>query len=152
MSFFNESNSSAAWDFSQKRSDQTNLDSKHSVDSSRLESSNWNSQFNDAASVSSSSSWNSSSSSGRSSGSANNHRFGPTLSLESGYNGDPWRQRTCNTNNTNSSSDRDMVPRFSGMNLGDVMRITVLQEMDKLNMNKSKPLDLSCKAWDLKKR
>ena len=39
-----------------------------------------------------------------------------------------------------------MTPRFSGMSLGDVMKVTVMQEMEQLNMERSKPLDLSCKA------
>ena len=78
----------------------------------------------------------------------NIHRFGPTLSLESGYKRDCWGQRVVTTN---VSSEGDLSPWFSGMSLGDVMRVTVLQEMDKLNMNKSKPMDLSCKPWNLKK-
>ena len=41
------------------------------------------------------------------------------------------------------------TPMFSGMNLGDVMRVTVMQEMDHLKMNRNKPLDLSCKPADL---
>ena len=43
------------------------------------------------------------------------------------------------------------TPRFSGMNLGDIMRVTVMQEMETLKMNKSKPLDLSCKPLNLSK-
>ena len=50
------------------------------------------------------------------------------------------------------------TPMFSGMNLGDVMRVTVMQEMDHLKMNRNKPLDLSCKPadfscspWDMRK-
>ena len=39
-----------------------------------------------------------------------------------------------------------VTPRFSGMSLGDVMKVTVMQEMEQLNMERSKPLDLSCKA------
>merc|ERR1712079_406687 len=37
-----------------------------------------------------------------------------------------------------------VTPRFSGMSLGDVMKVTVMQEMEQLNMERSKPLDLSC--------
>ena len=51
--------------------------------------------------------------------------------------------QTQTTPGSSSSLDQDMGPRFSGMNLGDVMRITVLKEMDKLKMNDTKPLDLS---------
>ena len=42
--------------------------------------------------------------------------------------------------------DQDIGPRFSGMNFGDVMRITVMKEMDQLNMSKEQPLDLSKKS------
>ena len=37
----------------------------------------------------------------------------------------------------------DVTPRFSGMSLGDVMRVTVMQEMARLNMNRQEPVDLS---------
>ena len=42
-----------------------------------------------------------------------------------------------------SRSEVDVTPRFSGMSLGDVMRVTVMQEMDRLNMNRQGPVDLS---------
>ena len=123
---------SAAWDFSQKRNNQTswNLKEEQSAkhNSSSTYKSNWNSQSSDAASVVySSSSWKSTSSSGKYSGSSDhlsNQRFGPTLS-QTGYQGYSW---STESSNTSSSSDKDFTPRFSGMNLGDVMRITVMQE------------------------
>ena len=36
--------------------------------------------------------------------------------------------------------------KFSGMNLGDVMKVTVMEEMTTLKMTKDKPLDLSAKS------
>eukprot|EP00091_Calanus_sinicus_P003243 TRINITY_DN13403_c0_g1_i2.p1 TRINITY_DN13403_c0_g1~~TRINITY_DN13403_c0_g1_i2.p1 ORF type:complete len:147 (-),score=6.55 TRINITY_DN13403_c0_g1_i2:87-527(-) len=120
----------------------------HSLNNKQNKYSKWNSQFSDSASTSSSSSWNSSSCSGRSYELEKRDRFGPTLRLESGYKRDCWGQRVVTTY---VQSEGDVTPRFSGMSLGDVMRVTVLKEMDKLNMNKSKPMDLSCKPWNLKK-
>lgn len=35
--------------------------------------------------------------------------------------------------------------KFSGMNLGDVMKVIVMEEMSKLKMSKEKPLDLTVK-------
>ena len=35
--------------------------------------------------------------------------------------------------------------KFYGMNLGDIMKITVREEMSKLKMSKEKPLDLTVK-------
>lgn len=48
-----------------------------------------------------------------------------------------WRSR---------EADRDLVPRFSGMSLGDLMKVTVMKEMERLNMTKDKALDLSKKG------
>jgi len=48
--------------------------------------------------------------------------------------------------NCGNPLDQNFTPRFSGMNLGDVMKITVMKEMEKLNMTKDKPLDLSKKS------
>ena len=45
-----------------------------------------------------------------------------------------------------SSSDAYMTPRFSGMTMGDIMRVTVMKEMEKLNMTRHRPLDLSEKS------
>ena len=45
-----------------------------------------------------------------------------------------------------SSSEADFTPRFSGMTMGDVMRVTVMKEMEKLNMTRHRPLDLSRKS------
>ena len=36
--------------------------------------------------------------------------------------------------------------KFSGMNLGDVMKVTVMEEMKNLKMSKDVPLDLSMKS------
>ena len=41
--------------------------------------------------------------------------------------------------------------KFSGMNLGDVMKVTVMEEMTKLNMTQNKPMDLSDKPKDFSK-
>jgi len=48
-----------------------------------------------------------------------------------------WRSR---------ETDRDLVPRFSGMSLGDLMKVTVMKEMERLNMTNDKALDLSKKG------
>jgi len=48
-----------------------------------------------------------------------------------------WRSR---------DADRDLVPRFSGMSLGDLMKVTVMKEMTRLNMSNNKALDLSKKT------
>ena len=45
-----------------------------------------------------------------------------------------------------SSSEADLTPRFSGMTMGDIMRVTVMKEMEKLNMTRHRPLDLSEKS------
>ena len=159
MPYFDNSKSTCgAWDLSQTRPRTVLLTQReepnkqnlcHNLNSNQKEFSKWNTQFSGFASTSSSSSCNSSSCSGQSFEHENRHRFGPTLSLESGYKRDCWGQRVVTTN---VSSEGDLSPWFSGMSLGDVMRVTVLQEMDKLNMNNSKPMDLSCKPWNLKKR
>ena len=47
---------------------------------------------------------------------------------------------------------RDEYSRFSGMTLGEVMRVTVMEEMTKLNMTKDKPMDLSDKPMDFSKK
>ena len=39
--------------------------------------------------------------------------------------------------------------KFSGMNLGDVMKVVVMEEMSKLKMSKEKPLDLTLKPMNL---
>ena len=39
--------------------------------------------------------------------------------------------------------------KFSGMNLGDIMRVTVMEEMNHLKMFTEKPLDLSVKPWNI---
>ena len=44
------------------------------------------------------------------------------------------------------------TPRFSGMNLGDVMKVTVMEEMDHLKMYRNEPMDLSNKPWNLTKK
>ena len=52
-----------------------------------------------------------------------------------------------------SGLQRDTTtPRFSGMNLGDVMKVTVMEEMKNLKMNRNEPLDLSNKPWNLSKK
>ena len=38
------------------------------------------------------------------------------------------------------------------MSLGDIMRVTVMEEMGKLNMSNQEPLDLSNKPWNLSKK
>ena len=45
-----------------------------------------------------------------------------------------------------SPLDQDLAPRFSGMNFGDVMKITVMKEMETLKMTSQNPLDLSKKS------
>eukprot|EP00092_Neocalanus_flemingeri_P047881 GFUD01054408.1.p1 GENE.GFUD01054408.1~~GFUD01054408.1.p1 ORF type:complete len:128 (-),score=23.38 GFUD01054408.1:2-385(-) len=76
-------------------------------------------------------------------------------SLSGSNSSSPFTERLTSTMNRTSQEsspiDRDLAPRFSGMNLGDVMRITVMKEMDKLKMSNDKPLDLSSKVSDLKK-
>ena len=43
--------------------------------------------------------------------------------------------------------------KFSGMNLGDVMKMTVNEEMRNLKMTKDAPLDLSLKkSWNQPKK
>ena len=42
-----------------------------------------------------------------------------------------------------SSTPASLMPRFSGMSLGDVTKVTLMQEMDKLKMTNDKALDLS---------
>ena len=37
------------------------------------------------------------------------------------------------------------------MNLGDVMKVTVMEEMEKLKMSKEKPLDLTVKPLNFSK-
>ena len=49
-------------------------------------------------------------------------------------------------------NNQSFGPKFSGMNLGDIMKITVLEEMENLKMFRDKPLDLSVKPWNLAKR
>lgn len=44
---------------------------------------------------------------------------------------------------SSSSTPASLTPRFSGMSLGDVTKVTVMQEMDKLKMTNDKALDLS---------
>ena len=44
------------------------------------------------------------------------------------------------------------TPRFSGMNLGDVMKVTVMKEMSALKMSNNKPLDLSDKPLNMSKK
>merc|ERR1719312_365635 len=39
--------------------------------------------------------------------------------------------------------EENLVPKFWNMKLGDVTKITVLKEMEKLKMTRDKPLDLS---------
>ena len=44
--------------------------------------------------------------------------------------------------------------KFSGMNPGDVVRdvrVTVMEEMNHLNISRDKPLDLIAKPWNLAK-
>ena len=50
-----------------------------------------------------------------------------------------------------SPLDQDLAPRFSGMNFGDVMKITVMKEMESLKMMSDHPLDLSKKSGGTKK-
>ena len=38
------------------------------------------------------------------------------------------------------------------MNLGDVMKVTVMEEMDHLKMYRNEPMDLSNKPWNLSKK
>ena len=47
---------------------------------------------------------------------------------------------------SSSPLDQDLAPRFSGMNFGDVMKITVMKEMETLKMTSENPLDLSKKS------
>ena len=47
----------------------------------------------------------------------------------------------CQVAHTNQASSL----KFSGMNLGDVMKVTVMEEMKILKMTKDTPLDLSVK-------
>ena len=146
MPYFDNSNPRhAAWDLSQTKEKNSILHQKDESSTKQHECYDWTNQFSDAASISSSSSLSSSSSSGRSSEPQHDQRFVPVF-----HNTDS-RARTRNNHWTNFS-ESDSTPRFSGMSLGDVMRITVMKEMDKLNMNKSKAMDLSCKPWNLKKR
>ena len=48
----------------------------------------------------------------------------------------PKRSQVAHTNQASSL-------KFSGMNLGDVMKVTVMEEMSILKMTKDQPLDLS---------
>ena len=41
--------------------------------------------------------------------------------------------------------------KFSGMNPGDIVRVTVMEEMNHLNISRDKPLDLIAKPWNLAK-
>ena len=47
---------------------------------------------------------------------------------------------------------QDTAAKFSGMSLGDIMRVTVMEEMNHLNMSTDKPLDLSVKPRSLAKK
>ena len=49
----------------------------------------------------------------------------------------------CQVPHTNQSKASSL--KFSGMNLGDVMKVTVMEEMKILKMTKDTPLDLSVK-------
>ena len=42
--------------------------------------------------------------------------------------------------------------KFSGMNPGDIVRVTVMEEMNHLNISRDKPLDLIAKPWNLAKK
>ena len=148
--FDNPSPRHAAWDLSQTGGKNVILQRKDESSKKQHECYDWTNQFNDAASVSSSSSWTSSSSSARSFKPQNDQRFGLILRLDPSENIDSWGRPRIN--HRTHFSESDSTPRFSGMSLGDVMRITVMKEMDKLNMNKSKAMDLSCKPWNLQKR
>ena len=110
-----------AWDLSQSRRRSVVLKTKKAqpkqifnkiLNSYQHESSNWNKQFNDSASTCSSSSCNSLSSIGWSFEHEKRHRFGPTISLESGYNSDRWGRRDVTTC---GSSEEDLSPWFSGI-------------------------------------
>ena len=158
MPYFDNSRPpSGAWDLSQSRPKIVILQPKEEPRTQKCcqrlksythEYSYTKQQFNDSASVSSSSSSLSLSSSVRSC--ENQNEQIPTLQLESGFiRQDSWGCPT--VLNQRSVSEGYITPRFSGMSLGDVMRITVMKEMDKLNMNKSKAMDLTRKLWNLKK-
>ena len=41
------------------------------------------------------------------------------------------------------------TPKFSGMNFGDLMKVTVMEEMENLKMYRNEPMDLSNKPWNL---
>eukprot|EP00090_Calanus_glacialis_P011978 TRINITY_DN20418_c0_g1_i1.p1 TRINITY_DN20418_c0_g1~~TRINITY_DN20418_c0_g1_i1.p1 ORF type:complete len:129 (-),score=28.29 TRINITY_DN20418_c0_g1_i1:72-458(-) len=115
---------SAAWNLSTKRP--TN-------DSSRSESFGSSSEFEKPKSHTSSSfSGSTYNSSGSSSGWKQEHEKSFQMSQEP---------------HSSHPIDQDIAPRFSGMNFGDVMRITVMKEMDQLKMTKDQPLDLSNKSW-----
>ena len=122
-------NSDLPWDLTTKR---------QKLDSYRSDS--LGSDLRDPRTVSPSSSSNFSGSSANCSCSSWNWRPEPFTSFQMNQ-----------TSQASNPIDRDMAPRFSGMNLGDVMRITVMKEMDQLKMSNDKPLDLSFKPWDLKK-
>ena len=49
----------------------------------------------------------------------------------------------CQVAHTNQNKASSL--KFSGMNLGDVMKVTVMEEMNILKMTKDTPLDLSVK-------
>ena len=142
MPFFDNTESRhVAWDLSQTNGKNVILQQKDGPSKKEHGGNDWT---NDAASISSSSSWTSSSSSGRSFEPQNDQRCGPVICPDRTDNIHNWgRPRT-------NHCEGDSTPRFSGMSYGDVMRITVMKEMDKLNMNYNKAMDLSCKPWNIK--
>merc|ERR1712106_207469 len=60
----------------------------------------------------------------------------------------PLQGRRRISHKSSSSNSTNFSSKFSGMNLGDVMRVTVMEEMSKLNMTQNKPMDLSDKPKD----
>ena len=55
-------------------------------------------------------------------------------------------------NEAHSNQNQASSLKFSGMNLGDVMKVTVMEEMKNLKMSKDVPLDLSMKSGNHKKK
>ena len=64
----------------------------------------------------------------------------------------PWSDNGHNQQFKWPKQQSNFYPKFSGMGMGDIMKVTVLEEMKILKMAHSEPLDLSDKPINYAKK
>ena len=61
----------------------------------------------------------------------------------------PFNSTASNSWSVGKSSSSHLPPKFGGMNMGDVLNVTLAQEMSKVGMGSYKPIDLTQRGLNL---